>query len=91
MAGSIREAEGMVLCLPVTSCHQVCTQGMVVALCRAGKQLAELALKQRVSQGLPFMRGIFDKHQQHMAAAVPATDVPPAQRPFPWEKSFPDE
>ena len=60
-----------------------------LALRRAGKQLAELALKQRVSQGLPFMRGLFDKHQQHVAATAPAADVPPAQRPFPWESDTP--
>ncbi len=43
-------------------------------------------MKQHVSQGLPFMKGLFKSQDQKQAAKTPATDPPPAQRPFPWEK-----
>ena len=43
-------------------------------------------MKQHVSQGLPFMKGLFRSQDQKQATKDPATVVPPAQRPFPWEK-----
>ena len=53
--------------------------------CRAGKQLTELVMKQHVSQGLPFMKGLFKSQDQKQASRKPAVVPPPAQRPFPWE------
>lgn len=58
-----------------------------VMLCRAGKQLTELVMKQHVTQGLPFMKGLFNNQEQKQAARDPSSVPPPAQRPFPWEKS----
>ena len=58
---------------------------------RAGKQLAEMALKHHMSQGLPFMKGMFEKRDKQQKAAAPSADIPPAARPFPWEKGAEDE
>ena len=53
--------------------------------CRAGKQLTELVMKQHVSQGLPFMKGLFKNQDKQKAAHDPSSVPPPAQRPFPRE------
>ena len=59
--------------------------------CRAGKQLTELVMKQHVSQGLPFMKGLFKHQDNQKAAQDPSTVPPPAQRPFPWETKAADK
>jgi hypothetical protein len=55
---------------------------------RAGKRLGEMVVKQRVSNGLPFMRGFFQQQEQKSKSAGRDSEppAPPAQRPFPWEK-----
>ncbi|EIE22084.1 hypothetical protein COCSUDRAFT_43058 [Coccomyxa subellipsoidea C-169] len=57
---------------------------------RAGKRLGEMVVKQRVTNGLPFMRGIFQQQEQKNKGGRTDAEppVPPAQRPFPWEKGL---
>lgn len=44
-------------------------------------------MRQKITEGLPFMKGLFGGGKQKGSDAFNQEPIPAADRPFPWEKA----